>query len=288
MLTCKYCSKNIENHNSAGAHARWCEKNPERKIYKNSLDKNCKVCGTIFVSKRRITCSEKCARTMSDETKKNLSDIRKQYLKNNPDKHPWKKKNKHTSIPCLNVKNFLNHRNIQYVEEFSPLPDRHFSIDIAFPHIKVGIEINGNQHYTANGKLKPYYKDRHDLIEQAGWKLIEVHYSQCFDDESIQKFLNFDIPFDNTGLIESYFEHRKNRQELSKNNSLPRGQTIKQKTTFKWEARKEEIFNYNIDFSKYGWVTKVSAVLNISPQKVNEWMKRYHPTFYEKNCFKRK
>lgn len=55
--------------------------------------------------------------------------------------------------------------------------DRHYSIDIAFPDIKLGIEINGNQHYDRKGNLLPYYQERHDLITQAGWKLIELHYS---------------------------------------------------------------------------------------------------------------
>lgn len=50
----------------------------------------------------------------------------------------------------------------------------------------------------------------------------------------------------------------------------------------------ELILSSNIDFSKFGWVSKVSKILNISPQKVNGWFKRYMSEFYNNNCFKRK
>lgn len=50
----------------------------------------------------------------------------------------------------------------------------------------------------------------------------------------------------------------------------------------------DKILNSGIDFSKFGWVGKVSIILNKKPQKVNQWMKKYMPEFYENNCFKRK
>lgn len=288
MLTCKHCLKQIDNHNDAGAHTRWCSLNPDRKPNRNSLPKNCTICGSEFIGRGK-TCSKKCAGTVTEDTKRILSTKRKKYLNENPEKHPWKRENKQASVPCNNVKEYLSSRNIQFIEEFTPLSDRAFSIDIVFPHIKTGIEINGNQHYDASGKLKPYYQERHDLIESAGWKLIEVHYSQCFSDESISRFLSFDIPYDDSGIIESYFEQKRIRDSMkAPDDSLPRGQKIKLKTQQKWESIKDEIFNHNIDFSKYGWVTKVAKVLKISPQKINGWMKQYQPDFFEKECFRRK
>jgi very-short-patch-repair endonuclease len=53
----------------------------------------------------------------------------------------------------------------------------------------VALEINGQQHYNSDGTLKDYYQNRHDLIESKGWQIIEIHYSQCFSDENISKFL---------------------------------------------------------------------------------------------------
>ena len=119
----------------------------------------------------------------TDETKKKLSEIKLTYFKNNPDKHIWKKNDKFISKPCEYVKELLHKENISFVEEYQPLDDRMFSIDIAFPNDKIGIEINGNQHYNNDGSLKDYYSTRHQLIENEGWKLYEIHYSLVYKND---------------------------------------------------------------------------------------------------------
>jgi transposase len=117
----------------------------------------------------------------TDETKQKLSDIRKKFLKENPDKHPWRSNNKFKSIPCEKIKEWLKSKNIQFIEEYSvPNISNNFSIDIAFPDKLIGIEINGNQHYNTDGTLKEYYQKRHDIIKSYGWNLIELHYSIAF------------------------------------------------------------------------------------------------------------
>lgn len=57
---------------------------------------------------------------------------------------------------------------------------------------------------------------------------------------------------------------------------------IKQMSEFK-----EQILNSNIDFSRFGWVTKVSSIIGVSTQKTGQWMFRNMPEFYE-TCYKRK
>lgn len=111
-------------------------------------------------------------------------------MQKNPEKHPWKSKNKFISIPCENFKRVLQENNFKFLEEFSPSSKFNYSIDIAFPEKMIGIEINGNQHYDGNGNLKKYYQDRHDHIESLGWKLYEIHYSFCFNTENILNFMN--------------------------------------------------------------------------------------------------
>lgn len=53
------------------------------------------------------------------------------------------------------------------------------------------------------------------------------------------------------------------------------------------KQRIENIINSDIDFSKYGWVKKVSELIEIPIQKVNGWMKKYMREFYDNECFKR-
>jgi len=121
----------------------------------------------------------------SDETKLKISEKRKQYLKENPDKHPWKKNTKFKSAPCENFKKVLDGLSIKYLPEHSPSDERSFSIDISLPQYKIAIEVNGNQHYNKDGSLKPYYQERHDFISNLGYKVYELHYSLFFNEEKM-------------------------------------------------------------------------------------------------------
>ncbi|MFA5299168.1 MAG: HNH endonuclease signature motif containing protein [Lutibacter sp.] len=46
--------------------------------------------------------------------------------------------------------------------------------------------------------------------------------------------------------------------------------------------------NSDIDFSNFGWVGKVSKIIEVKPQKVGRWMNKYMHEFYHNLCFKRK
>lgn len=128
---------------------------------------------------------------VSGETKLKISAKRKAYLAANRDKHVWKRHSKFKSIPCEAVKAKLRAYEIYFEDELEPLLHlgRHFSIDIAFPSKKIGFEINGNQHYTSEGSLKPYYQNRHDLIESEGWTLYEIPYHVAMRKDFTEDFI---------------------------------------------------------------------------------------------------
>jgi hypothetical protein len=116
---------------------------------------------------------------LTDERRKLLSDRMKSMRKSGIGNLTHRK-----SIPCEHLKAILRKKGLEFEEEFMPLKTRLFRVDIAFPSLKLGIEVNGNQHYEA-GNLKKYYQERHDLITSSGWKLIEMHYSLCYSTEYI-------------------------------------------------------------------------------------------------------
>ena len=185
----------------------------------------------------------------TQETKDKISEKRKEFLKNNPDKHPWKKNEKFKSIPCEKVKQYLIQKNIVFVSEWQPLNNRLYSIDIAFPDIKLGIEINGNQHYNNDGTLKEYYQKRHDEITLAGWTLIELHYSIAWNLEKLEKI----IEIKEQPNYKIYFEIKEKKELLKKNNKpLPRGVKNSLNASKKWKSHIEIVKNCNIDFSKFG------------------------------------
>lgn len=143
---------------------------------------NCKRVWTI--NKRLLKYNIKSKKPIcshTESTKKIISQKRKQWLKDNPDKHPWRNSNKFKSKPCELVKDFLKKENIEFIEEYDPkISNVNYSIDIAIPDKLIAIEINGNQHYNSDGTLKPYYQNRHDILEINGWDVYEIHYSHCF------------------------------------------------------------------------------------------------------------
>ena len=241
--------------------------------------KICPKCGKEFTHKRNKCCSLLCSRRRvhSLETKQNLSKIRKNFLIENPDKHHWRTKEKHKSEPCERVKEYLRSLNIVFVEEWQPLTNFAYSLDIAFPDFKLAIEINGNQHYNSDGSLKEYYQRRHDLIEQNGWTILELHYTVAYDLNKLLLLIgNREQPD-----YSEYFKIQLEKQ-MKRNKELPMryGQKQKIKNDLKWEPFKEIILNSGIDFSKFGWVQKVSKILGISTSKISKWMKRYLPDFY--------
>jgi very-short-patch-repair endonuclease/transposase len=138
------------------------------------------------LEQQKLVKSKRKTYKHSDETKNKLSIWRKKYIKENPDKIKWIG---NKSIPSERFKEILTKNNIKFVEEFRPLEDRYFSIDIAFPDKKIGLEINGEQHYERDGKLKKYYQDRHDLIEASGWKLYEISHYLIFKSDFIDSIL---------------------------------------------------------------------------------------------------
>lgn len=212
----------------------------------------------------------------SDQTKKEMSEKKRKFLIDNPEKHNWKSNKKLISIPCEKLKEILKQNNISYIEEYQPLKDRFFCIDIAFPNIKLGLEVNGNQHYNKNGSLKEYYKLRKDLIEKDGWKLYDIHFSKIFDNNFINELI---FELNNHSLQNVDLSFYIKDKKINKNK--------KQKYEDRIKLLKQKVENSNIDFSKYGWVKEVSNLLEISVNKGGWWIKKNMKNFYEEKCFKR-
>lgn len=131
-------------------------------------------------------------RKLSDEQRDKVRIGRIKYLKNNPDNHPWKRKGKQKSIPCEKLKTILLENGLIFNEEYTPIEsDRFYSMDISFLKNKIGIEVNGNQHYNADGTLKEYYRIRNEHFVSLGWKIIEIHYSKIYVDEFVSKLVSY-------------------------------------------------------------------------------------------------
>lgn len=217
MSICKHCNKEFDISDKPkgwmASHTRWCSENPKLASYKEgskkavaAMNKARKETGNLnqfMVAKKKgisLVVSEETreklsaagtGRKHSSESKQKISAARKTWLKENPDKHPWKKNSKFKSVPCEFLKNKLIEANIQFVEEYQPVKNRAYSCDIALMDKKIIIEVNGNQHYSNHTEkiLAPYYQERHDIIKSLGWEIYELHYSEVYKDDKVNNLI---------------------------------------------------------------------------------------------------
>jgi very-short-patch-repair endonuclease len=221
---------------------------------------------------------------MSNDEKKRISVGRIKYLKENPDKHPWKRNSKFKSVPCELFKTKLIENNIRFIEEFQPSNERFYSIDIAFPNKKIGIEINGNQHYENDGRLKEYYIKRNDFLNSIGWKLYDIHYSIIYNDELLKSIIseikNFSLNQDDLNLYS--IEHQNNKKFNSEKKCLDCGIKIRNKSTrcrkCAAKLRKSVICPSKEVLSeliKTHTLVSLGKKYNVSDNAVRKWAKSY-------------
>lgn len=196
----------------------------------------------------------------SNERKIAISKGRKKYLSENPDKHWWKNKDRFKSKPCEYLKQKLSENGINFIPEHQPLENRFFSIDIAFPDKKIGIEVNGNQHYNQDKTLKPYYQKRKELIEQEGWKIFDIYFIKVYDKKFINDLiLELKSSYKLENIDYSFYIKKKKKKEID----IEKINKRKEEKLLLIKEKKELVLNSGIDFSKLGWAKMVGLLLNV-------------------------
>lgn len=262
--------------------------NQEKNI--NDFYKYCNSCKICYNIKNKL--NRKKSKLTKEEISEKLSKAVSKFWSENPDKHPWKKNTKFKSVPCINFKKILSEMGIQFIEEYTISDDRLFSVDIALPQHKISIEINGNQHYEKDGTLKEYYKNRHNFIESLGWKIYELHYSICFNDEVIKKTINnildgceiFDFDYDKylydkLNRSKEYKSDKKYKYEVKMDNCkcgelMRKGSKICRKCA-SFNSRKVERPPIDIllkEIKNMGYV-KTGKKYGVSDNAIRKWVK---------------
>lgn len=184
---CKYCREEFETGRKLGNHVANCKFNPN---YEQNLKR-----------KKQKLKQIKTGSHHTQQAKQLMSKRRQQYLKLHPQDNYWKKNNKTISKPCEDLKQFLTNNNINFYPQYSnpqQFKNHHYRIDIAFPNQKIAIEVNGTMHYQKTGKLKSKYQLRHNIIQNAGWKILEIPFKETYSTifrESLLKLINQNIQF---------------------------------------------------------------------------------------------
>jgi very-short-patch-repair endonuclease len=307
MKICKHCLLAFDISDKPRGwmanHSRWCEKNPKRKEYEENL---CKISKESI---ERRNCSVKNAwnegkydnadfgksfkgKKHTEESKNKISEGLKKAHQDN--RHPgWLNSNrKNKSYPeklFLDVSSKLGlFEKYDIIDQF---PFHRYFFDFAIIDCKVDVEIDGSQHYRTNEAIK-YDKLRDEFTNSKGWKVYRISAKELKLDPI--KEISMLIEFLDSKLTHRVYSREDLKEFFNKKYKRLHGTTkdymeAKKKS---WENKNkkyiEQILNSNIDFSKFGWVSKVSEIINQKPQKVNSWMKRIMPEFYEERCFKKK
>ena len=221
-------------------------------------------------------------RELTEEQKDKVRKGRINYLNNNPDSHPWKRKGKNKSIPCETLKSILRENGLVFNEEFTPLEsNRFYSMDISFIKNKIGIEVNGNQHYNSNGELKEYYRIRNEHFVNLGWKIIEIHYSKVYLGEFIQKLISYlktldEYSYDELNEINKQIKFNKEIQKkycdcgkiiLKTSKSCDSCSRVHRRKTIRPDY--ENLMN---DIKLFGY-TKTGKKYGVSDNSIRKWVK---------------
>jgi very-short-patch-repair endonuclease len=141
-----------------------------------------------FVSRNKSEAGKIYVRSpLSEEHKKNISIARTKYLKENPDKVPYKLNHysKGQSYPESYFENWLKDNQISYTAEN---PISIYRVDFLIGNI--ALEIDGEQHYLDERIVKSnFYRD--EYLKSIGIQTIRIRWShyQKFSDQEKQSYL---------------------------------------------------------------------------------------------------
>jgi very-short-patch-repair endonuclease/transposase-like protein len=111
----------------------------------------------------------------SDETKRKLSEIRKKYLQENPDKVPYLlNHSSHESYPEKYFAEVFENENFNLQRYFRI---GLYELDFCSVKKKVDIEIDGNQHYT-DEKIIESDKRRDQFLRDFGWEIVRIEWKE--------------------------------------------------------------------------------------------------------------
>lgn len=162
-----------------------------------------------------------------------------------------------------------------------------YTLDFVFVELKLDVEIDGSQHFYKK-KVIESDKRRNEYLINNGWKVYRIAWSDMVKNsqKEINEFLDYlKNIHNNTNRFYKIEDIKKEKKIYKKQKDY--FDEIREKNILKNKPKVDLVLNSEIDFFKQGWVQKTSIIIGIQPQRVNKWMKRYMPEFYEKKCFKR-
>ena len=172
---CKYCNREFKSGRALGGHIIRCTKNPNTTAAKNSgktLSKRYKS-GKIKPTHLGKPLSKYHKQSISDSMKKAHAEGRAWNI----GKSRWYNEPSYPEKFFAEVianefedKNYESEYNVGI-----------YSIDFAWPHLKLAIEIDGDQHQRFE-EVKERDKRKDALLKKEGWKVLRIVWKDMYND----------------------------------------------------------------------------------------------------------
>lgn len=308
MVKCKICKVDLKSIKSLSHHLVMKHQLHLIDYYKD-FEKfetpKCASCGKDAKYykglKFRTTCGDKICikinsgkRIQTEESKIRISNAL--HHKHINGEHPgWSFINNDTNRRSYPEKWFIKnvlekHSLYSKYTIYEKLSVNKYFLDFAILDLMVDLEIDGQQHFRTENAIL-HDKIRDDFLIKNGWRVYRIAWMEMKENNTvIEDFLNW---LENSKNYRKYnVKELLNEIQLKEmtnkriyGNRQAYSIVRKEKTKEKYEFFVDFILNSDIDFSKFGWVNKVSKATGV--KKVNKWMKRYLNDFYEDKCFKK-
>jgi very-short-patch-repair endonuclease len=217
-------------------------------------------------------------RKLSSETKLKISDSRIKFLKENPDKVPYKlNHSSKESFPERYFSEVFENEGIK-VEKYYHIGL--YELDFCIPEKKIDLEIDGNQHYY-DKKIVESDKRRTAYLEDNGWDVIRIRWSDyniLSHDEKLEFIKNL------KKYLNNLINEKPNIISIVKKNSLcdfcgsevTKGNNRCQKC-YRIDSRKVErppLETLLKDVHDLGY-SGVGRKYNVTDNSIRKWIKNY-------------
>lgn len=192
-LNCQFCNKECKNLNSLTQHEIRCKNNPDRicVINPNFNGKNRtpwnkgltsktddRVAKSSIVRKRRYESGELkgawSGKKHTEEQKKKISESRKRYLSEHPDKVPYLIN--HSSKISYPEQYFIDLFQKENIDLKYHLQVSKYQLDFYNEDKKLDVEIDGDQHYL-DSHIFQSDRERDNFMQNKGWIVYRIRWS---------------------------------------------------------------------------------------------------------------
>jgi very-short-patch-repair endonuclease len=166
-MLCKFCSKEMKNSNSLKNHESRCPNNINRKLHPISKEARDKL--------SKLQTENNRSKAVKHKISKSMKLAHSEGRAWNIGKSRWNNKPSYPELFFMKViDNEFNDK--KYIREY---PFHKYSLDFAWEHKKLCIEIDGDQHqrfisYSNRDKIKD------SKLELEGWKVLRISWKDMY------------------------------------------------------------------------------------------------------------